>query len=357
MKITDMAVNLGVDRIYAELGVQFSGASGEWRYARCPLHEDKVESLAVHSVSGGWKCHAGCGQGDIVAFYAAAKGMGRESAYEHMRRLAGDTNNRNVGLQGLAETYHAALLSGQRATLNGWGVSDRVIGEWLVGWSGDAYGNWKDRFTFPVFDLSGDVCNIRYYSPGAEKRKVLPYVDPATKSSPKPSLYGIHRLPLATSVVIVEGEKDALALSSLGYTVVTGTAGADTWKPAWSPLFCDKRVVVCYDDDRAGRIGARKVCLAVSVYAADVRRVNWRHADNLLQFEPDTGLDASDVVSQSPGAMRAVLELALPFVPWAPDDVALAERLPALDPTMQSMIAGISSVWREVRKARDGKTK
>lgn len=42
-----------------------------WAQGRCPLHEDRHESLSVNvaSARGGWKCFAGCGSGDLVAFH------------------------------------------------------------------------------------------------------------------------------------------------------------------------------------------------------------------------------------------------------------------------------------------------
>ena len=39
-----------------------------WFTARCPFHEDRVRSLSVHLGHGGWKCHAGCGSGDMISF-------------------------------------------------------------------------------------------------------------------------------------------------------------------------------------------------------------------------------------------------------------------------------------------------
>lgn len=47
-----------------------------WAQGRCPLHEDRHESLSVHLVggAGGWRCFAGCGKGDMVAFHELLTG-------------------------------------------------------------------------------------------------------------------------------------------------------------------------------------------------------------------------------------------------------------------------------------------
>ncbi|MDH5834243.1 CHC2 zinc finger domain-containing protein [Luteimonas kalidii] len=41
-----------------------------WAKGKCPFHDDSNASLSVHiaSARGGWKCFAGCGQGDMVSF-------------------------------------------------------------------------------------------------------------------------------------------------------------------------------------------------------------------------------------------------------------------------------------------------
>ncbi len=34
-------------------------------YTFCPFHDDRRQSLSINVASGLWKCHAGCGQGNI----------------------------------------------------------------------------------------------------------------------------------------------------------------------------------------------------------------------------------------------------------------------------------------------------
>lgn len=47
---------------------QLRESTDGWCTARCRFHEDRVQSLSVHLGHGGWKCHAGCGSGDMVSF-------------------------------------------------------------------------------------------------------------------------------------------------------------------------------------------------------------------------------------------------------------------------------------------------
>jgi DNA primase len=48
-----------------------------WAQGRCPFHEDGTASLSVHfgSPRGGWRCFAGCGSGDLLAFHMRLTGL------------------------------------------------------------------------------------------------------------------------------------------------------------------------------------------------------------------------------------------------------------------------------------------
>jgi len=48
-----------------------------WAQGRCPLHEDRHESLSVNVAGGrgGWRCFAGCGAGDLVSFHQRLRGL------------------------------------------------------------------------------------------------------------------------------------------------------------------------------------------------------------------------------------------------------------------------------------------
>lgn len=45
-----------------------------WAQGRCPFHEDHEASLSVNLEHGGWRCFAGCGQGDLLAFHMRLTG-------------------------------------------------------------------------------------------------------------------------------------------------------------------------------------------------------------------------------------------------------------------------------------------
>lgn len=48
-----------------------------WAQGRCPFHADKEASLSVciTGTRGGWRCFAGCGTGDLLAFHMLRTGL------------------------------------------------------------------------------------------------------------------------------------------------------------------------------------------------------------------------------------------------------------------------------------------
>lgn len=48
-----------------------------WAQGCCPFHDDGTASLSVHleGTHGGWRCFAGCGSGDLLAFHMRLTGM------------------------------------------------------------------------------------------------------------------------------------------------------------------------------------------------------------------------------------------------------------------------------------------
>lgn len=76
---------------YAEHVAKLGKRNGTgWAQGRCPFHDDRDASLSVHldGTRGCWKCFAGCGQGDLVAFHMRLRGL---SFVEAVRDLSGVT--------------------------------------------------------------------------------------------------------------------------------------------------------------------------------------------------------------------------------------------------------------------------
>lgn len=76
-----------------------------------------------------------------------------------------------------------------------------------------------------------------------------------------------------TEVVVCAGEWDCARAWRAGLHAVTGTSGEGNFSHAWGPRFVDKRVVVLYDHDEAGRKGSNKAQEVLRPHASSVEIV------------------------------------------------------------------------------------
>lgn len=133
------------------------------------------------------------------------------------------------------------------------GFTDETIKEFQLGCA-DVKG--QPWLTIPLKDSSERCVNMRF-------RTIPPMKKTFRVCSGRPlPLFGVDRLSsnVKFPVVVVEGECDVIALHQYGFTksVVSGTAGAGSWKDEWLDCLEDyEQFIVCYDDDDAGRAGAK----------------------------------------------------------------------------------------------------
>lgn len=68
---------------------RLQGGDG-WAQGRCPFHDDQQASLSVNlaGAKGGWRCLAGCGRGDMVAFHMRLTGIGFAQAVRDLMEVA-----------------------------------------------------------------------------------------------------------------------------------------------------------------------------------------------------------------------------------------------------------------------------
>lgn len=126
-----------------------------------------------------------------------------------------------------------------------------------------------DRYVLPVRDAKGNLVNLRRYLPGAKTRKM---VNATGHGSPR-----LYPLPLQSdwqTVLVTEGEWDALLARQHRLPACTGTHGAPTWAPQWSRWLTGRKVVFAFDCDMAGREAAAKHAPEVAKYAAGVRVID-----------------------------------------------------------------------------------
>lgn len=161
--------------------------------------------------------------------------------------------------------------------------------------------------SFPVFDEREELVNVKFRPvPG-----ICPICDGA--GCPKPergrpmcdrgkimkqffrcpdrptTLAGVERLPDGGSghVVIVEGEMDIVAAWDMGFRwgVVSGTAGAGTWRDEWTAaLERFDHIVIAVDQDSKGDEGASKIAEAMGRSRCFRARFPGKDANECLQL-------------------------------------------------------------------------
>lgn len=143
--------------------------------------------------------------------------------------------------------------------------------------------------TIPV----GDIDNkLAFY-----KLKALPWSNAKNKGMVEPkgsdaTLYGSPILKIAglKQVVICEGEPDAMVLNQANIPAVTSTAGAQSFHESWLEWFPPEiEVVLCFDNDDAGRQGRAKVQNMITELRPDLRI-----SDVIFNQENPQGYDITD---------------------------------------------------------------
>ena len=139
----------------------------------------------------------------------------------------------------------------------------------------------------------------------------------------------IYRLPeLIASpsdapILLVEGEKDADSVASLGLVATTVPMGAGKWQPHYAQWFADRNVFIFPDNDAPGRKGAEHWATCLARIAGSVTVVS-------LPGLPDRG-DVSDWIdgirASDPGADPAAILM------------ALAHEAPAWNPAQSPTLA------------------
>ena len=178
------------------------------------------------------------------------------------------------------------------------------------------------EFQFPV-SWEGWVCDIRTYRPGmtpkvlsvpgAQSGLIIPY--DLWKDTNKEKW-----------TVLCAGEKDMTVARSHGFNAITLTGGetATPLNPSW---FEGRKVAICYDNDYAGRNGAKRVAEAIGPYASIIRIVDKFHDDFGAE---DTKEDITDWFVKYKGTAEELKEYIkmTPNYTYSPDEHEEMEAAP-----------------------------
>ena len=230
----------------------------------CPLCEDPTTSnspSASYNVDKGqWRCFS-CQRGGSVA--ALLRALGKGTRTDKAADNVVDITSRQARTR--IEPISEARILGYMEELRGrpdllaYMMEDRGLARATLDRFKVGYDHQRDRYTFPVYDETDTLVNIRRYDATANAKMI----NAAGHGSPA-RLYPLSNLKNgAAEVWVCEGEMDALLNTQNGFPTVTGTHGAATWLPEWSKHFHERTAFICFDNDKEGRLGARRVAKAL----------------------------------------------------------------------------------------------
>lgn len=230
--------------------------NGKGWSARCPAHEDHSPSLSVAEGDDGRclvHCHAGCGAD------AVARALGLDMTLLFADKPSAWRRTKNYSLDSTPKKTTTAKSEKSKPpkTFKTWQEAAAAGG---LGGTATSWWEYHDRDS----RLVGIIARRDH-----ESEKVIRPVSTVpgggwvaqAMPAPRP-IYNLPNVISADRVVVVEGEKCADALVSLGIAATTSSQGAKSADKAdWSPL-AGKQVVILPDHDEAG-----------AQYAADVARL------------------------------------------------------------------------------------
>lgn len=340
-----------------------------WR-GPCPLHGGDGPNFVVYP-EGNWYCWTGCGEGgDALDFLVRQEGLDFKAALERLNDWAGGSfrtlpNARPSPPRPKPAPEPSALLDAELAHA----AHLRLIGcePWLRylarhrGWTPESiacFGIGLDtreevcfgqggvvlrkegitRVTFPVYDLAGNLTNLR--------RHLFPHaagLTPEVRASFgkakgwQPGLASdLFPLPAIGPadgtgepyVLLVEGEADAVLANQMGFPCVTGTLGAGGWHARGTDALRGReRITILYDADAAGALGAWKRARDLVPICPDVRVALLPQGRDGTAKVGNTK-DLTDFVVKeggSPSALRECLRRAIP-APRLLRDLPMPER-------------------------------
>ena len=243
----------------AEIGVSVPPGKDEVSIY-CPFHEDSVTSCSINMSKGVWICFAGCGQGSLYSFLMKYYNISYEEAQNRVQQNEASFNI-NMFDEFVEETLELQEVSFPFQT--------GYVPDWIFdrGFTKDILRKWEctiDMFRsliIPVFTkdetLVGWISRRLHmtpkylYSKGLKKSKVL---------------FGQqHIMESIPFVCITEGSLDTMWLDQHGFPSVA-LLGATISKRQveLATTLPTQELVLCLDNDEAGRIGLNKAMACLS---------------------------------------------------------------------------------------------
>ena len=232
---------------------------GDCPFAPCK-QEGKTNKFSMHTQTGQWRCFV-CGRkGNNFGFIRDLHQYYFDATTHHDRE-------RLIHLRGGA--IDMWLLEEMQLALN------PATNEWLLpAWSTDGV-------------AEKGISNLYTWRKSYDEKTLKSYMSILSGPGFKQVPYGIHRLRSGTNrpLWVLEGHWDYLAFGSLLHRLgdtarhdYIASPGVDAFPKQYANVFNGREVVICYDNDVAGRNGVAsllQLMAAGGVYPQSISVLNW----------------------------------------------------------------------------------
>lgn len=219
--------------VMREAGVELRGTGPE-HSARCPFHDDRHESLSVNTFKDLWKCHAGCGEGDVFEFVQLYRDLDFQAALMFLAERARIESVSPLRLYAARKQLPEHFLSKT--------FQLQEHSDWLV---------------IPYLGRNGNLLSTRRRQDKPDGTR-----DFRWKNGSRVYLYGLNLLDKALHafkeenerfVILVEGESDTHTISYATSFPVLGVPGANSFKQEWTTeLKGVSRIYLIREPDEGG---------------------------------------------------------------------------------------------------------
>lgn len=240
---------------------------------------DAGTSLSVRiagSKRGVWKDFATGEGGDLLDLFAARRGCSIAEAMREAAAYMGVTLDAPLKPQRTFSRPPKPEGSRPKSRVAAWlasrGLTEQTIADFRLA------GNPDDSAVLMPYIRDGELVNV--------KTRLVAEKKMWQAKDSEPCLFGWHLIdPKARSVCITEGEIDAMTLHQVGIPAMSVNQGAGNhqWIDSdWERLLRFSDIVLCYDDDDAGRKGAREVANRLGLDRCRVARFPTKDANEFL---------------------------------------------------------------------------
>lgn len=124
-------------------------------------------------------------------------------------------------------------------------------------------GYFNGWYTIPIY-VNGKLDNIQMRMDEPEKR-IIPWY------RKRPSLFNSDILSIVDEIVLTEGIVDSILLNQYGIPSISKSVGANGWLEEWGKfLIKTSRIYLVFDNDDAGRKGAKRIANFLGVYKCKI---------------------------------------------------------------------------------------